>query len=249
MNVTVSAPGYTSQTQTPGVYRQQTRTIDWNLVPSITATALSVAPATGSYGGNTSAALSATLTAGGSGVSGKTISFTLNGTSVGSATTNASGVATLASPSSLSGINAGSYPAGVAASFAGDASYSGQTASSALTVSKAQLSVKADDKTKPYDGATFSGFTSTISGFVSGETESGVRASGALTGAAAYSGAATTAVNASVTPYVDYADRRHADGDKLRLRLRHWQSDDRQSSDNGDGRRQDARPTATPTRR
>ena len=135
-------------------------------------------------------------------MSSKTISFTLNGTSVGSATTNASGVATLASPSSLSGINAGSYPAGVAASFAGDTSYSGQTASSALTVSKAQLTVKADDKTKPYDGATFSGFTSTISGFVSGETESGVRASGALTGAAAYAGAATTAVNASVTPYV-----------------------------------------------
>ncbi len=201
VNITVSAAGYTTQTQLLAFTNHETRTIDWNLVPSITATSLSVSPATGAYGGNTAAALTATLTAGGGGVSGKTISFSLNGTNVGSATTNASGVATLASPSSLSGISAGSYPAGVAASFAGDASYSGQPASAALTVTKAQLSVKADDKTKPYDGGTFSGFTSTISGFVGGETESGLRASGALTGAAAYAGAATTAVNASVTPY------------------------------------------------
>ena len=121
---------------------------------------------------------------------------------MGSATTNASGVATLAAPSSLAGINAGSYPAGVTATFTADASYSGQTASNSLTVTKAQLSVKADDKSKAYDGAVFTGFTSTISGFVSGQTEAGLRGSGALTGAAAYSGAGTTAVNASLTPYV-----------------------------------------------
>ena len=86
--------------------------------------------------------------------------------------------------------------------FTADASYSGQTASNSLTVSKAQLSVKADDKSKAYDGAVFTGFTSTISGFVSGQTEAGLRGSGALTGAAAYSGAGTTAVSASLTPYV-----------------------------------------------
>ena len=90
----------------------------------------------------------------------------------------------------------------MAATFTADASYSGQTASNSLTVSKAQLSVKADDKSKAYDGAVFTGFTSTISGFVSGQTEAGLRGSGALTGAAAYSGAGTTAVSASATPYV-----------------------------------------------
>ena len=69
-------------------------------------------------------------------MAGKTITFALNGTSVGSATTNASGVATLASTSSLAGINAGSYPAGVSASFTQDATYAGQTASNSLTVSR-----------------------------------------------------------------------------------------------------------------
>ena len=165
------------------------------------ATALTVAAANGTYGGNTSALLTATLTAGGNGVNGKAISFTLNGTSVGTATTNSSGVATLASASSLIGINAGSYAAGVAASFAQDGTYAGQTASNSLTVAQAQLSVKADDKSKTYDGAVFTAFTSSISGFVNGETESGLRGSGALTGVAAYGGAATTAVNASATPY------------------------------------------------
>ena len=61
--------------------------------------------------------------------------------------------------------------------------------------------MKADDKSKTYDGEVFTAFTSSITGFVNGETETGLRTSGALTGAAAYSGAATTAVNASATPY------------------------------------------------
>ena len=51
--------------------------------------ALAVAPATGTFGGTTT--LSATLTAGGNGVAGASVTFTLNGTSVGGATTNASG--------------------------------------------------------------------------------------------------------------------------------------------------------------
>ena len=49
-------------------------------------TTLTIPPATGTYGG--AATLTATLSSAHSGVSGKTISFTLNGTSVGSATTN-----------------------------------------------------------------------------------------------------------------------------------------------------------------
>jgi len=98
------------------------------------ATSLAVSAASGAYGGTTS--LSATLTASGSPVSGKTISFTLNGNSAGSAVTNASGVASLASVS-LAGINVGSYPTGVGASFAGDSSYQASAGSNSLTVSKA----------------------------------------------------------------------------------------------------------------
>ena len=165
-------------------------------------TGLTVTAATGTYGGNTAAALSATLTTGGNGVAGKTVDFTLNGTNVGSATTNASGVATLPAPSSLVGINAGSYPTGVGASFAGDSTYAGQTASNALTVAKAILTVTADPKSKVYDGQVFPAFTSTISGFVNGETETALRGSGALAGAAGYGGPATSAVNANATPYV-----------------------------------------------
>src|SRR5699024_506372 len=84
------------------------------------ATNLSVAPATGIYGGTTT--LSATLTAGGNPVAGKTVSFTLNGNSAGSAMTDASGVASV-SGVSLAGINKGTYPGAVAASFAGDETY------------------------------------------------------------------------------------------------------------------------------
>ena len=167
MNITVSAPGYATQTQTLAFTNNQPRTVNWLLVPSSTATTLTVASATGTYGGTTSAALSATLTSGGAGVSDKTISFTLNGISVGSATTNGSGLATLGAPSSLAGINAGSSPAGVTASFTADATYSASTASSSLTVSKANAAVSVTGFTGAYDG-TAHGATGSATG-VSGE--------------------------------------------------------------------------------
>ena len=94
--------------------------------------------ATGPYGGSTQAPLSATLTSGGNGVSGKTISFTLNGTSVGTAITNGSGVAALLSVSSLAGINAGDYPAGVVAT------YEGQTSANLLKVDARAATVTAE---------------------------------------------------------------------------------------------------------
>ena len=106
-----------------------------NLAP----TTLTAAAASGTFGGT--AALSATLTRTADGpISGKTIAFTLNGTSVGSATTNASGVASIAA-ASLTGINAGSYPTGVGASFASDGSFAGSTGTAALTVTPATVTV------------------------------------------------------------------------------------------------------------
>ena len=102
------------------------------------ATVSAADTANGSYGGTTT--LSATLTEGGFPLAGKSISFTLNGNGVGSATTNSSGVATLSNVS-LSGINAGSYPSGVGASFAGDSGYQSSNSSNSLTVAKASTSV------------------------------------------------------------------------------------------------------------
>src|SRR4029077_6123743 len=106
---------------------------------NVAPTTLTVASATGPFDGT--AALSATLirTANGP-ISGKTVTFTVNGSPAGSATTDASGVATVAT-ASLTGINAGSYPAGVGASFAGDASYGTSNGTGALTVNQATVTV------------------------------------------------------------------------------------------------------------
>lgn len=101
-----------------------------NTVP----TSLTVSSATGTYAGTVD--LSATLTDGSSPVSGKTVNFTLNGNSVGSGVTDASGVATL-NGASLAGIDAGSYATGVGASFAGDDIYLASSATNSLTVNKA----------------------------------------------------------------------------------------------------------------
>ena len=117
---------------TPSLSSVQTCFTD---VSPAAATTLAVGSASGTYGGTTT--LTATLTAGGSGVSGETVNFTLNGSSVGGATTNASGIATLQNVS-LSGISAGSYPTGVAASFTGDSSYQASSGSNSLSVSKAE---------------------------------------------------------------------------------------------------------------
>jgi hypothetical protein len=105
---------------------------------NVAATTLAVSPSSGIYGGTTT--LSASLTAGGSGVSGKTISFTLRGSAVGSAITNATGVATL-SGVSLAGINAGSYLGAVTASFAGDATDVASGGANNLTVSQAAQTI------------------------------------------------------------------------------------------------------------
>ena len=110
----------------------------FNDVAGTSATSLAAAPATGTFGGTTT--LSATLTSSGSGVSGKSVAFTLNGSSVGSASTNGSGVATLGGVS-LAGLNAGSYPTGVGASFAGDGSFDPSSGSNSLTVNKADQAI------------------------------------------------------------------------------------------------------------
>jgi 6-phosphogluconolactonase (cycloisomerase 2 family)/Zn-dependent membrane protease YugP len=129
-------------------------------------TTLTVAPAVGTYGGSTT--LSATLKdAANNPIAGKTISFSLNGTAVGSAVTDASGLATI--PASLVGIGAGTYTGGVTASFAGDPNTKASSGSANLTVNPALLTVTASNATRVY-GDPNPVFAFSITGFVNGET-------------------------------------------------------------------------------
>lgn len=69
--------------------------------------------------------------------------------------------------------------------------------STVVSVRQAQLSVTADPKSKVYDGAVFTEFTATISGFIGGDNSS------VVSGNAGFSGPATTAINAgdyTITP-------------------------------------------------
>jgi uncharacterized repeat protein (TIGR01451 family) len=135
-------------------------TVCFNDVPSIVATTLATATATGTYGGTVN--LSATLTDGTNGVGGKLIAFTLNGNSVGSATTTASGVATVSNVS-LAGINAGSYPTAVGASFAGDSGYTASNSTASLTVGKADTTTTVNANNATYDGNPHGG-TASVTG-------------------------------------------------------------------------------------
>ena len=139
-------------------------TVCYDDVTGATATSLAVSPATGTYGGTTN--LSATLTAGPDGVNGKTVAFTLNGTSVGTATTNANGVATKNNVS-LAAIDAGSYPSGVSASFAGEGIYVSSNGSASLTVGKADQAISVT-KNAPASAAYNDSFDVAASGGGSG---------------------------------------------------------------------------------
>lgn len=100
---------------------------------------ISVPAVTVTYGGT--ASLFATLmTSGGAVLANRTVTFTFNGKVIGTAVTNASGVATLSA--SAAGINPGVINAGVQASFAGDANSTATSASNSLTVTDAAIVAK-----------------------------------------------------------------------------------------------------------
>ncbi len=108
-----------------------TRYVYWGLLEDpLSATQTVVANVTASYGGT--ALLQATLTSGGSGVGGKSLSFSVGGAAVGSAVTDAAGVATLAYPV---GQGAGEYA--VQATFAGDATHGASSGGGILSVTAA----------------------------------------------------------------------------------------------------------------
>jgi hypothetical protein len=125
-------------------------------------TVVSAAPASGTYAGT--ADLSATLTSGGNPLAGKTIAFALNGSAAGTANTDASGVAALTAVA-LSGIDAGSYPSGVTATFAGDDIYAAGSGSGALEIAKASSSTEVTcPASVVYDGSAQAPCTATVTG-------------------------------------------------------------------------------------
>jgi hypothetical protein len=121
----------------------------WFGGPVSTPTVLAVEDVAGTYGGTIT--LQATLTTSGIAVNGKIVSFSLNGTAVGSATTGADGLATLDNVS-LNGINAGTYPDAVTAQFAGDSGLAASNGAGQLTVGKANPLLQVTGGTFTYDG-------------------------------------------------------------------------------------------------
>jgi hypothetical protein len=135
------------------------------------ATSLKVNAVSGTFGGKVD--LSAALTSEGSPVSGKSISFTLNGSSSGNTVTDSNGVATLTAVN-LCGFNAGIYSTGVGASFAGDSTYSGSSETAGLTVNPQVLAVTADNQSKVYgDNDPLLTYQVTSGVLVNGDTFSG----------------------------------------------------------------------------
>jgi hypothetical protein len=110
---------------------------DMTLEMESSITALSVSPTSGTY--NETVDLSATLTSSGSPLSGKNITFAINGANVGNATTNSAGLAMLTGVS-IAGISAGTHPGYIVASFAGDADYSACSGTADLTVNGVSVS-------------------------------------------------------------------------------------------------------------
>jgi uncharacterized delta-60 repeat protein/CSLREA domain-containing protein len=123
-------------------------------------TALSSVSGTGAFGGT--ATLTATLTSGGSNISGRTISFTLNATPVGNATTDSNGIATL-SGVSIASIGIGVYPAAVGASFTGDGiDYLGSSNTGPLTVTKGNPITSVSSSVNPSDFGQSVTFTAAL---------------------------------------------------------------------------------------
>ena len=106
------------------------------IAASAVPTTMTVTSASGPFGGTADLAATLTVTSTGGAVAGVAVSFTLAGTPVGVATTDAAGTAALADVS-LAGIQSGDYPSGIGASFAGNAARAASSGTAALTVGPA----------------------------------------------------------------------------------------------------------------
>ena len=164
------------------------------IVAPAVASTLTVASASGPYGG--SAILSATLkrTSDGSPAAGKSVTFSLNGVAMGSALTNATGVASI--PASLGATPVGTHPGAVSASFAGDPTLLPSSGTAGLVVNRGVLTVMAAHASRVYGDAN-PAFIYTISGFAPGDTAATV-----VSGIASCTSAATPASAVGTYPIV-----------------------------------------------
>lgn len=132
-----------------------------DLIVVAAPTTVTVAPVTGTAGGTVSLTAHAGFAAGGN-LAGGAISFSLNGTPVGTATTNASGDATL-NGVSLAGIAAATYPSGISATLAANgASWATSTGTGALTVTGATTTTVTSSANPSTFGQSVT-FTATVS--------------------------------------------------------------------------------------
>lgn len=156
---------------------------------------------TGTYGG--AIVLGGTLTQGGLFVAGEPISFNINGTTVGTATTDLGGYATLAGVS-LAGLHSGSTAA-VGAVFATDGVYASCSATTGLTVMPAPLVITANNQIAIY-GAAIPTLTGSICGLVNGDTAASLTIQPILaTSATTGSPAGTYLINVSGAVDSDYS--------------------------------------------
>ncbi len=139
------------------------------------------------------------MNTGGSATPTGSVQFSIDNSPVGSAVGLSGGQATFSTTATQ--LVAGNHT--ISAVYTSDGNFMGSNGALTQTVNKATLTVTADAKSKTYDGAVFSPFTATLSGFVNSETDAGLRSSGALSGTLSFIGTATTAVNAgsyTITP-------------------------------------------------
>jgi hypothetical protein len=151
---TYSTPGehdgtikyYYESLQSNGTWWQWTYTTDFVIWINV-QDSMSVAPATGTYGNETT--LSATLTSNGSGIANASVEWKVNGSDYGYSYTNASGVATIDVYPPFAGM------CDVEASFAGGLSdyYEASSDDNVLTTAQRPITVTADSQTKIYGSA------------------------------------------------------------------------------------------------
>jgi hypothetical protein len=124
-------------------------------------TSISAIAGSGTYAGT--ATLMATLNAGGAPLAGKTVTFSLtrggSTTSIGSATTDRNGVASL-SGVSLAGVNAGTIPGAVGASFAGDSTDAASSSSGDLIINSATATLSFGVLSFTFDGSAHTAIVS-----------------------------------------------------------------------------------------
>ncbi|MBZ5533572.1 MAG: beta-propeller fold lactonase family protein [Acidobacteriia bacterium] len=156
------------------------------------ATTLTVPNGTGPYGGlaTLSAVLKNSVT--NAPIAGKLLTFQLNGSTLASALTDATGTATVTTLP-IGTISVGTHVSAFTVSFAGDSSFLASSSVGTLVVTTAQLTVTADNQSRLY-GDPNPPLTYTITGFVNGDTIA------VVSGAASCSTTATPASPAGTYP-------------------------------------------------